>query len=185
MNEPRRKLRKTYNDPGHAHYLTFSCHERLPLLSRPRTCEWVVDSLDKARKKLNFRLWAYVLMPEHAHLLVCPQAGPYSIERFLFALKRPVAWRAKQWLIANRDAGWLQRLTVLEAGRDVFRFWQAGGGYDRNVREVESARKAIEYIHGNPVRRGLVEKPEDWLWSSAGFYSGRKEVPIVMDPLNL
>ena len=42
----------------------------------------------------------------------------------------------------------------------------------------------IEYIHHNPVRRGLVGNPTDWLWSSAGWYAGVKDVPLKMDPLS-
>lgn len=46
-------------------------------------------------------------------------------------------------------------------------FWQRGGGYDRNVRGEDALREKIGYIHANPVRRGLVERAEDWVWSSA------------------
>lgn len=59
--------------------------------------------------------------------------------------------------------------------------WQPGGGYDRNVVELASLQQMIEYIHLNPVRRGLVARPEDWPWSSARWYEGIRPVPIEMD----
>jgi putative transposase len=68
-------------------------------------------------------------------------------------------------------------------GKVHYRFWQRGGGYDRNAIEPATLRMMIEYIHNNPVGRGLVEHPTDWLWSSARFYEGYSSVPICMDPL--
>jgi putative transposase len=62
-------------------------------------------------------------------------------------------------------------------------FWQRGGGYDRNVIDARTLFSMIEYIHNNPVRRGLVEDATDWIWSSARFYAGARDVPIRMDPL--
>jgi putative transposase len=50
------------------------------------------------------------------------------------------------------------------------------------VVEPETARLIIDYIHLNPVRRGLVERPEDWAWSSARWYAGLRPVPLEMDP---
>ena len=69
---PRKKI-KHYDVPGHAHYLTFSCYRGLPLLSKDRTRVWFVEELAKARTKHHFDLWAWVIMPEHVHLLICPR----------------------------------------------------------------------------------------------------------------
>ena len=67
-------------------------------------------------------------------------------------------------------------------GTEERRFWQAGGGYDRNIIDEKTAWKVIDYIHLNPVRRGLVERPEDWEWSSARWYAGLRPVPLEIDP---
>ena len=65
------------------------------------------------------------------------------------------------------------------------RFWQPGGGYNRNITRISTLRSMIEYLHGNPVRRGLVAKAEDWEWSSARWYAGLRQVPIEMDAMVL
>ena len=49
---------------------------------------------------------------------------------------------------------------------------------DRNLWETLAIHQAIEYIHLNPVRRGLVRRPEDWRWSSAADWMGKTDVPI-------
>jgi len=68
-------------------------------------------------------------------------------------------------------------------GKVSYRFWQRGGGYDRNVWEPDTLRKMIEYIHDNPVRRGLVTRATDWPWSSARFNAGTGDAVLAMDPL--
>jgi hypothetical protein len=60
--------------------------------------------------------------------------------------------------------------------------WQRGG-YDRNVTDPATLRTMIDYIHQNPVRRGLVQRATDWPWPSARFCEGALDVPIRMDPL--
>jgi putative transposase len=62
-----------------------------------------------------------------------------------------------------------------------YRFWQRGGGYDRNVFEPATVFQQIEYMHNNPVRRGLCAKPEDWLWSGAAEYAGVRVGPLRLD----
>jgi len=61
------------------------------------------------------------------------------------------------------------------------RFWQPGGGYDRNITNTNTLRAMIEYIHANPVRRGLVTRAEDWEWSSATWYAGIRPLKVEMD----
>jgi REP-associated tyrosine transposase len=183
MTLPHRKRKATYNEPGHAHFLTYSCFRRLPLLSRDRTRQWVIEALDAARQRLDFALWAYVIMPEHIHLLIHPRQTTYRMAHILAALKRPVSVQAKGYLQEGGHTEWLRRLTVSERGRNVFRFWQAGSGYDENLWNDRPIRAVIDYIHANPVRRGLVESPTDWYWSSARVYAGLDKGPFVVDPL--
>ena len=62
-----------------------------------------------------------------------------------------------------------------------YRLWQRGGGYDRNVVEPATVYHQIDYIHNNPVRRGLCENSEDWPWSSAAQYAGLRSGPLTLD----
>ncbi len=176
-----RKLCRRYDDPGQAHGLTFSCYQRLPLLSKDRTRRWLIEAIDEARRRARFELWAYVIMPEHVHLLLAPRSPSVGISQILGRIKRPVGRQAIAYL-ESTSPGWLARLTVVRSdGTDERRFWQAGGGYDRNVVESETAWKMVDYFHLNPVRRGLVGRPEDWEWSSARWYAGIRPVPLEID----
>jgi putative transposase len=174
------KRRKRYNEPHQPRELTFSCYQRIPFFSCERTCEWLIQSLEKARKKFGFQLWAYVIMPDHLHLLVNPLDAADDMSEFLQAIKEPVARKAINYLKANSPE-WLARITVHEGQRVRHRFWQPGGGYDRNITSSETLRAMIEYIHANPLRRGLVTSIEDYEYSSARWYAGIRPVKIEMD----
>jgi len=119
-------------------------------------------------------------MPEHVHLLVYPGQAPEQVGRFLQYVKEPVAREAMDYLAAHAP-GWLARLRVREGKRIRHRFWQPGGGYDRNITTASALRAMIDYIHANPVRRGLVDKAEDWEWSSSRWFAGLRPVKIDMD----
>jgi REP-associated tyrosine transposase len=183
MSPLHRKQVRSYNEPGHAHELTFSCFHKLPLLNRGRTRRWFLDALDAARQRRNFALWAYVIMPEHAHVIVWPREPVYEVRLIRTAIKVPVQRKALAFLRSGVPA-FLDRLRDEQPNGEVhYRFWQRGGGYDRNITDPATLRTMIEYIHNNPVRRGLVARPTDWPWSSARFYEGVGDVPLRMDAI--
>lgn len=178
----RQSRRRRYNEPGHAHELTFTCYQRFKFLQSERTCQWLADELNEARVEHEFRLWAYVFMPEHAHLTIYPSRPVYDIAVILKAIKEPVGRRAVTYL-REFAPHWIPRITSQRGKRTESHFWQVGGGFDSNVCEPTVLWRMIEYIHLNPVRRGLVERASDWKWSSAAWYEGRGINGLIPDPL--
>jgi putative transposase len=174
-----RKLCKRYDVPGESHFLTFSCFQRMPLLSKERAQVWMIDALEAGCKGKQFDLWAYVIMPEHVHMVILPLNGT-SISTILSSLKQPVAKRAIHWLRQNSPEFLGSLVDTQPSGKTTHRFWQRGGGYDRNLRSVSDIYEKIEYTHHNPVRRGLVSKPEDWHWSSARAWKTGEDVPMAV-----
>ncbi|HUS91135.1 MAG TPA: transposase [Phycisphaerae bacterium] len=175
-----RKRCKRWDEYGSAHFLTFSCFRRQAFLRRHRTCHWVVDAIDAARAKRPFELWGFVIMPDHVHILLLPHQG-VRISRILEAIKTPVARRAVAWVRKNAP-GFLERMAHHHAdGSITHRFWQSGGGYDRSMRSVRDMHEKLEYLHYNPVRRGLVTQPEQWRWSSYRAWAEATDEPI---PIN-
>jgi len=171
---------KHYHEPGDVHELTFSCYRRMPLLVDDEWRKLLCEAIDRAMQRHDFRLFAFVLMPEHVHLIVEPRTAlldepavaptdslASEVDDLLFAIKRPYSFRIKQRLIAQQSP-LLQTLTVRQRpGVMTFRYWQEGPGYDRNLKQGRSIEAAIDYVHMNPVRRGLCEHCTDWKWSSA------------------
>jgi putative transposase len=172
---------KRFNEIGHAHELTFSCFRRQPFLAGERARVWLADAIDLARERHSFHVWAYVVMPEHAHFLIWPTGESYNISKTLATIRLPVVRRAVAH-VRKYAPSFLSRMRDAQPnGKVHYRFWQRGGGYDRNSFEPTTIWKQIEYIHFNPVRRGLCEKAEQWFYSSAGDYAGLRQGPISID----
>ena len=159
-----RGLKRIYGF-GHLHFVTFSCYRRLPLLGSARSRHLFVQVLRRVREQYGFKLVGYVVMPEHVHLLISePVRGtPSSV---LKALKQRVS---RQRPLGRTE----ERLP---------QFWQRRF-YDFNVWSRKKKIEKLAYMHANPLKRGLVENPMDWPWSSYAFYQGRGEVLIEIDPV--
>jgi putative transposase len=134
---------KRFQKAESLHFITFSCFRRLALLEAQGARETFEAVLEQARARHQARIYAYVLMPEHIHLLI-NEPPRILLAQFLKAVKQ----------IASRK---------LRGRRE--KFWQARY-YDSNVHGEKARSAVIRYIHRNPVTRGLVAKPEDWPWSS-------------------
>jgi putative transposase len=119
-------------------------------------------------------------MPEHVHLVVYPRERAYDISAFLSTMKQSVSKRAVLFVRRNAPGFARHMLDRQPNGRTCLRFWQRGGGYDRNLYSDQETWEKIGYIHANPVRRGFVERPEDWEWSSAADYLGVRHGPIAL-----
>ena len=134
-----------YQSEGDDHWITFSCYHRLPYLGSPESRDLFEDSLEQTRKKYEFEVLGYVVMPEHVHMLLSePSNAP--LKTAIQALKLSVSRRSKQ------RPFWLPRY------------------YDFNITTRDKLVEKLGYMHINPVRRGLVEHSTDWKWSSKNFY---------------
>lgn len=129
-------------------------------------------------------LVAFVYMPQHVHLLVHPTSEA-DIGRLLARLKQPFSKQIKQILTEHRS-DLLRKLTIRERpGKTCFRFWQEGPGFDRNLFTLDALSASIDYMHHNPVARGLCKTAIDWKWSSARYYLGdpprqqHPDLPVV------
>ncbi len=174
---PQRKRMVRREFPHGVRFLTFSCERRLPLLSNPEIAGLFAARLAEARATFGLLLIAWVVMPEHVHLLVVPSGG-VPIDRTLEFIKKSVAQRViARW--RRLRAPVLSRVADHADGKP--RFWQKGGGFDRNVRDVEEMTREIRYVHGNPVARGLCGSATDWRFSSAQWwaqYTGDTASPL-------
>jgi len=178
---PHRKRCHRINTPGHAHYLTFSCYHRQPFLSRDRSRQWLLDAINLARAKHVFDLWAWVIMPEHAHLILFPTQPTYDISAILATIKLSVTRKALAF-VKSTAPGFLARMEDRQPnGTTAYRFWQRGGGYDRNLVSPEEIWEKIQYLHDNPVKRDLSKTPDEWPWSSAADYSGVRTGLLKLD----
>ncbi len=158
---------KHYNTPGHAHELTFSVYRRRNLFTDIRACEMLVEEIVAARQIFSLKLWAYVIMPNHVHLLLWPMESTYDMGKIVKTIKGRMAKRYIHDLKETGQSYRLDEYRAIEKGITVYRIWQRGGGFDRNLWNAEPIYKSIRYIEANPVRKKLAKRPEEWRWGSA------------------
>ena len=140
---------KRLHHSGQSHFLTFSCYHRLPFLAQMEMQDGILFALEQIRRRFRIRIYGYVVMPEHVHLLLSePTEGALSLAMQM--LKSRVSLQA-------RKEG--KRATGEQP------FWQARY-FDHNVRNSDGFVTKLRYIHRNPVKRGLCVRPDDWPWSS-------------------
>jgi REP-associated tyrosine transposase len=129
----------------------------------------LISAICESRRKLGFLWCGYVLMPDHWHALIYV-AYPATISRAVQDIK----WVAARRLNRNRHTGGP--------------FWQHQF-WDRFVRHGKEFGQCLEYMHFNPVRKGLVARPEDWRWSSYNNYALEAwrvaECPMQIDYVRL
>jgi len=150
---------KRFQEARCLHFITFSCHNREPLLGTPKVRDLFEITFEQVRQWYGFYVRGYVVMPEHVHLLVSEP-------------KRAKLSTALQMLKQNAA----RELRVAEGNP----FWQERY-YDFNVWSETKRVEKLRYIHRNPVRRGLVEKPEDWKWSSFLHYATGVEGAVEIE----
>jgi putative transposase len=158
------------DDRLYAHFVTFSCYRRRKLLDHEAPRQIVVEALAEQLQRLDGRSLGYVVMPEHVHaILWFPSIG--RIGELMKQWKRTSSYR-----IARQSRAIPNYVDSLQPGDPV---WQPRY-YDFNICSESKWKEKLDYIHNNPVRAGLVARPEDWPASSAGHHlAGRStDVPI-------
>jgi putative transposase len=126
------KSLKRYDIPGHAHELTFSCYHRYEYLNDQMACSIFLNELFGAKERFKFKIWAYVLMPSHVHLLIYPEMHDYKIADILKDIKGKTSIKYRAYIISQRPYKY-DIFCVTLSGKKIFRFWQRGSGYDRNL----------------------------------------------------
>jgi putative transposase len=125
----------------------------------------------------NVKLFGYVIMPDHLHLVLLPSDGTQ-----LTTLIRSFKIVTTKRIMTDPSF-----IASIETIRNIdthghFRVWQHRG-FDHNCRGTESVLAKIEYCHRNPVRAGLVEQSTEYPWSSARWYAGIRDQMLVIDDM--
>ena len=160
---------KTFNDQ-YPYYLTSTIVEWKPLFLDPTVAQIIIDSLRFLQKENRLMIYSYVIMENHLHLISSSQNLSKEVGNFKSYTARKIIDLYKKY---NP-----QLLKELSAAKKPFKkdrnyqFWQEGF-YPKQIYSEEMMRQKIEYIHYNPVRKGYIDEPEHWRYSSARSYAGK------------
>jgi putative transposase len=168
------RSRYTIRDPNFPYFITCTVVKWIPLFTRKPYLDILTDSLQFCRQHKALKLYAYVILDNHLHLVVAGNRLTDIIRDFKSYTGKALIARLEQdqktWVLNQ-----LQYYKQSTKTRSDYQIWQEGFHPQQIVSE-EMLRQKIDYLHHNPVRAGLVERPEDWVYSSARDYAGGKGI---------
>jgi putative transposase len=162
------------------HYFTSVTHKRLPIFRTDKMKQILVKALNEARKSSGMHYFAYALMLEHRHIITDGKRKPSDCLRFINGVS---AKHVLDHLKQNQLTESLEKLRQFKKkDGSQYSVWEHHS--DKFLLTSESMfMQKVNYIHNNPVKEGLVERPEDYLYSSARIWAGRplNDEPLEMD----
>ena len=168
---------------GYLYFVTLTIIEKIPILTNSTYIQVLIDNMKFYRAKKNLKIFYYVIMDNHMHLIVS-QDG--DISKALQCFKSYTAKEILKLLTKDNRKWILQLMKYYKKPykrESKYQFWQEGN-HPQQIFSWKMLRQKVNYIHFNPVKRGLVSKPDDWFYSSARNFTG-KEVNFAIDELEL
>ena len=159
------------------HFLTFTVEQWVDVFSRCDYVDIVLDSLRFCQQQKGLQIYSWCIMTNHMHLIA--RAAPphrlsdtirdfkkFTSRKIVEAIESNERESRKNWLL------WLLKRQQAEGGSSI-EFWR-DDNHAEEIYSLDFFLQKMEYIHMNPVQAGYVIVPEDWRWSSAGDFYGRK-----------
>lgn len=167
------------------YFCTITVLDWLPVLIESRYVDPILDSLRFCRRNKGLRIYAYVVMPHHVHLICSAGEQMHDVMRdFKRFTSRQIHDRMKEDGRATM-LQWLEYATQrARRSRDELGLWQ-DGFHPQAIWSSEVFQQKLDYLHANPCRKGLVQRPEQWWFSSAACYAGEKAYCMEVDRLEL
>jgi putative transposase len=152
----------------------------LPVFTRPETAQVLLDSFTYLQSHDAFSLYGFVLLENHIHFVSGAQNHAGCIKRFKSFTARTII----DYLEERRVSVLLQQLAYYKRRHktdSTYQLWQEGS-HPEEILDEEMMRQKLEYIHNNPVKRGYVDDPCHWRYSSARNYAGQEGlIRVVTD----
>ncbi len=176
-------------DQKKAHFITATVVDWVDVFTRKTYKDVIIDCLDYCIKNKGMLLYGYVIMSNHAHLIVKSKNGKLSdlIRDFKKFTAKNILEKIQNEPESRRE--WMlkrfKKATETHSRNKNYQFWQ----YGNHAEEIYSHKfmwSKLDYIHLNPVRAGIVEKASHYMYSSASNYVNNKgliDVEIVDNPV--
>jgi len=165
------KSRYRVIEPTAPHFLTCTLVGWMPLFARPEVVQVILDSWRFLQGQSRLTLHGFVIMENHLHLI----ASSEHLAKEVAAFKSYTARQIIDGLEARNDVpilAWLKEHRELYRTDREHQFWEIGS-HPQAIMTPDMMRQKLDYIHNNPVRRGYVDAPEHWRYSSARNYAGQ------------
>jgi putative transposase len=169
------RTRFKFAPDGGPHFLTDTVVGWLPVFCRPSAAQVILDSWKFLQSKRGIRIHAYVILENHIHWIASGEGLSETVKRFKSFTARSIL----DVLKSSNACSLLAEMQFLKARHKTdqeLQFWQEGS-HPQQITSEEMMWQKIEYIHNNPLRRGYVDDPLHWRYSSARNYA--RMVPVI------
>ncbi|MBP6003586.1 MAG: transposase [Pyrinomonadaceae bacterium] len=163
-----------------AYYLTSVAHHRLPIFRLDEIKQIICDAFDEARTSAGIMIFAYVIMLEHTHVLTDNAREMREVLRYLNGVS---AKRLINYLKVNGHESSLAKLRIQDRGKNHKHSVYEHHPNALRITGEDALMQKVNYIHLNPVRAGLVEHPDEYMFSSWRQWHGRslENEPLITD----
>jgi REP element-mobilizing transposase RayT len=164
------RTRYKIHDDAYPHFLTCTIVGWAPVFARPEAAQTILDSWRFLQEHGRLTVFGYVVMENHLHLVASAKKLPSEVADFKSFTARQII----DALEAQNVGQLLQQLKFQKAQHKTdrtYQFWQEGS-HPQMIQSDAMMREKLEYIHNNPLRRGYVDDPTHWRYSSARNYAG-------------
>ena len=167
-------------DTAYPHFLTCTVIGWLPVFTRPETTQIVLDSWRFLQDESGFEVYGYVILENHLHLIAYSEDLAKDVARFKsFTARRIIDYLEACKVDVLLD--WLRFRKARHKTDREYQLWQEGA-HPQAIQNPAMMIQKLEYAHLNPVKRGYVDDPTHWRWSSARNYAGLPGlIPVVTD----
>ena len=156
------------------HYLTFATVNWIDVFTGKKYRDVLIDSLAYCRKEKGLELYGYVIMSNHVHLIARAKEG-FELSNILRDFKKHTSKQIIKLIQEEPESRkeWLLQV-MSEHGKNndknkTYQLWR-NDNHPIELHSNEVIKQKLDYIHNNPVEAGIVEKQEDYLYSSARNY---------------
>ena len=172
-------IKRIFTGFGNCHFVTFRCSGRRSLLSTPPMRQIVISVLGDLAGRNGTHVSGFVVMPDHVHATLW-----FDDDRRLPEMMKTWKRLSSHYLLIHLEQynpAMLPLLADVRNGREIRAFWLQRY-HEFNILSQDKLREKLDYLHFNPVKKGLCAAPEDWLWSSARWYLLQKSCGVKIEP---
>jgi putative transposase len=152
----------------HPHFMTCTAINWIPIFSDPQHVQILLNSFHFLQHHQRILLHGYVIMENHLHFI----ASASDLSQQVASFKSFTARSLIDYLKQRNGQHWLSQLKsgkIIHKTDQTYQLWQEGS-HPQAILDEDTLQQKLEYMHNNPVRRGYVDEPAHWRYSSSRCY---------------
>ncbi len=191
MHSPDRQIRPSITDQYALHFVTFTAVSWTDVFTRQQYRDMIIESLRFYSQEKGLRIYAYVIMSNHIHLIVSAARDSTGLSSLIRDFKGYTSKQITSHVETNKRESrrrWMTNLFKFHGTRNPrnkhVQFWRQDN-YPSQLTDHSSISRVLHYIHYNPVKAGIVLQPKEYIYSSSKTYHNLPGSPLEVTILDI